>query len=100
MRKLPERRAKTKQKSGLGPDRVVKLNSEPEECSFEVETAAASLPAPVPARPAVVKPIAPARCRVQFTASAELRDKLERLRGLMRSSVPDGDLAKIIEPCF
>ena len=28
---------------------------------------------------------------------AELRDKLERLRGLMRASVPDGDLAAIIE---
>jgi hypothetical protein len=34
---------------------------------------------------------------VQFTASAELHDKLERLRALMRSSVPDGDLAAIIE---
>jgi hypothetical protein len=32
-----------------------------------------------------------------FTASAELHDKLERLRALMRSSVPDGDLAAIIE---
>jgi hypothetical protein len=34
---------------------------------------------------------------VQFTASAGLRDKLERLRALMRSEVPDGDLAAIIE---
>jgi 5-methylcytosine-specific restriction endonuclease McrA len=34
---------------------------------------------------------------VQFTASAELHDKLERLRALMRSQVPDGDLAAIIE---
>jgi hypothetical protein len=34
---------------------------------------------------------------VQFTASAELRDKLERLSALMRSEVPDGDLAAIIE---
>jgi hypothetical protein len=45
----------------------------------------------------VVKPIAPARYKVEFTASAELRDKLERLRALMRSSVADGDLAVIIE---
>jgi len=43
-----------------------------------------------------VEAIAPARYRVQFTASAELRDKLERLRDLMRPSVPDGDLAAII----
>jgi hypothetical protein len=34
---------------------------------------------------------------VQFTASAALRDKLERLRALMRASVPDGDLAAILE---
>jgi hypothetical protein len=45
----------------------------------------------------VVEPLAPARYKVQFTASAELRDKLERLRALMRSSVPDGDLAAVIE---
>ncbi len=34
---------------------------------------------------------------MQFTASTELRDKLERLRALMRSTVPDGDLATIID---
>jgi 5-methylcytosine-specific restriction endonuclease McrA len=45
----------------------------------------------------VVEPLAPGRYRVQFTASAELRDKLERLRSLLRPSVPDGDLAKVIE---
>jgi 5-methylcytosine-specific restriction endonuclease McrA len=47
--------------------------------------------------PAEIQPLAPARYKVQFTASAELRDKLERLRALMRSSVPDGDLAAVIE---
>ena len=54
-------------------------------------------PASPRARPSVVEPLAPARYKVQFTASAELRDKLERLRALMRPSVPDGDLAAIIE---
>jgi 5-methylcytosine-specific restriction endonuclease McrA len=44
-----------------------------------------------------VEPIAPARYQVRFTASAELRDKLERLQALMRSSVPDGDLGRIID---
>ena len=48
-------------------------------------------------RPAAVEPLAPGRYKIQFTASAGLRDKLERLRGLMRVSVPDGDLAAIIE---
>jgi hypothetical protein len=41
--------------------------------------------------------IAPARFRLQFDLDAEFRDKLERLQALMRSSVPDGDLAKIID---
>jgi 5-methylcytosine-specific restriction endonuclease McrA len=34
---------------------------------------------------------------VQFTASAGLKNKLERLRALMGSQVPDGDLAAVIE---
>jgi hypothetical protein len=44
-----------------------------------------------------VQPLAPARYKIQFTASAELHEKLNRLQALMRSSVPDGDLAAIIE---
>jgi hypothetical protein len=49
-----------------------------------------------PSRPAVVQPLAPARFKVQFTASAELCDKLERLTALLRSEVPDGDLSEVI----
>ena len=58
---------------------------------------AALRPASPRTRPAVVEPLAPGRYKVQFTASAELHDKLERLRALMRPSVPDGDLAAIVE---
>ena len=52
-----------------------------------------------PGRPRArdVEPLSPGRYRIQFTAGADLRDKLERLQALMRSSVPDGDLAAIIE---
>ncbi len=50
-----------------------------------------------PARPPVVEPLSPTRYQVRFTASAELREKLVRLQALMRSSVPDGDLARIID---
>ncbi|GMR22779.1 MAG: hypothetical protein BMS9Abin37_1152 [Acidobacteriota bacterium] len=53
-----------------------------------------SAPAPVlPEKPAVVEPLAPARYRVQFTASAEFRDKIDRLSALMRRV----DLAAIME---
>ena len=48
-------------------------------------------------RPAVVEPLSPARYKVQFTASAELHDKLERLQALLRSQVPDGDLGAIVD---
>ena len=57
-------------------------------------------PAPAPApkaadKPPVVEPLAlaPARYKVQFTASAELHDKLQRLAALM----PGADLASMIE---
>jgi hypothetical protein len=46
---------------------------------------------------AVVEPLAPARFKVQFTASAALRDKLERLTALLRSELPNGDLAAVID---
>jgi len=51
----------------------------------------ASTPPPPP-RPAV-QPLAPARYKVQFTASAELREKLGRLQALS----PGADLAQVIE---
>ncbi len=46
---------------------------------------------------AVMAPIAPSRYKVQFTASGELHDKVERARGLLRRQVPDGDLAVIFD---
>ena len=51
----------------------------------------------MPPRPALVEPLSPTRYKVQFTASAELHDKLERLQALVRSQGRDGDLAAIIE---
>ncbi|HSD27102.1 MAG TPA: hypothetical protein VLL75_07335 [Vicinamibacteria bacterium] len=50
-----------------------------------------------PLPPADVRPLAPGRYKVQFTATSGLHEKLERLRALMRSQVPDGDLGAIIE---
>jgi hypothetical protein len=50
-----------------------------------------------PASAALVEPLAATRYKVQFTASTELREKLERLQALMRAKIPDGDLAAIIE---
>ena len=86
IRKLPERPALGRESvSQLGAPRV-------ESDSVKLESRMA-----LPARPAVVEPLAPSRYQVRFTASVELREKLERLQALMRCSVPDGDLARIIE---
>ena len=58
------------------------------------------VPGPAPARTpeapdksAVVEPLAPSRYRVQFTASAQLHDKLQRLAALM----PGADLVSMLE---
>jgi 5-methylcytosine-specific restriction endonuclease McrA len=50
-----------------------------------------------PARRAAVEPLSRGSYKVSFTASAELHDKLERLQALTHSSVPDGDLGRVIE---
>jgi len=85
VRKLPERTERTPHVPQLRPDAVTFLH----------------IPAPAPTQQAsrrpVVQPLAPARYKVQFTAGAQLHEKLNRLQALMRSSVPDGDLAAIID---
>jgi hypothetical protein len=98
MRKLPQKRQTPAPGAPLGqdPGRLAALELVPDRVGAP---ATASTPAPpsAPSRPAIVVPLSPTRYQVQFTASAELRDKLERLSALMRSEVPDGDLAMIIE---
>jgi hypothetical protein len=112
VRKLPERRlvppptpaARLESDDTTPPAPPASLGADPVASTDTGGSAKAPLPqvqlrpdAVASPRPAVVEPLAPGRYRVQFTASAELHDKLERLRGLMRPSVPDGDLAAIIE---
>jgi hypothetical protein len=58
----------------------------------------ASLPgAPLPARPALVRPLAPDRYEVRFTASAETCAKLRRAQDLLRHAIPSGDTAAIVD---
>jgi 5-methylcytosine-specific restriction endonuclease McrA len=99
MRRLPERREpmETTPKNQLGPDLVDYSKSLSERDIPQSEKPFLTPPASAPSKPAVLEPLAPAKYKIQFTASAELRDKLQCLQALMRSSVPDGDLATIIE---
>jgi len=96
IRKLPDRHGKNRAASDpeLRPDAVQRTESaHPPEVGMGV----AAPPVAAAARHTAPEPLSPARYKIQFTASAEFRDKLERLRSLMRSSVPDGDLAAIVE---
>jgi len=116
MRKLPQRRPAPGLGAPLGPSQVwrtVELGPDRVEIPltpttiqgldragagfFQLGPDGVETPPPNPSRPAVVESLSPDRYKVQFTASVQLRDKLERLLALMRSEVPDGDLATIIE---
>jgi hypothetical protein len=49
-----------------------------------------------PPRAERLEPLSPGRYRIQFTADAALKEKLELARDLMRHTLPGGDLAAII----
>jgi len=117
MRKLPAPRGRAQLGAGLsereGEPASVELGliSEPRPDGVASPDPKAGLPllrpdavgasqvsrATSPVPPATVQPMAPGRYKVQFTASAAFRDKLERLRALMLTRVPDGDLTAILE---
>lgn len=44
-----------------------------------------------------IRVTAPERYRVQFTAAAEMRERIQRLQDLLRHRIPDGDLAAVID---
>jgi len=81
----------------LSPGRVESIPSlTTAVASPEPGLASAALPLGQP-RGATVETLSPGRYKVQFTASAVLRDKLERLAAHMRAAGHDGDLAAVIE---
>ena len=81
VRKLPERRMLERVGQGSAPVPMLELRPD----------------GVAPPSPPVVQPLSPGRYKVQFTASAELQRKLERLQALMGSKGRDGDLAAVIE---
>jgi hypothetical protein len=52
---------------------------------------------PLVARRPVVRPLAPQRYEVRFTASAETRERLRRAQDLLGHAVPSGDVAQVID---
>jgi hypothetical protein len=52
---------------------------------------------PAPARRPVLRPLAPDRYEIRFTASAQTREKLRHAQDLLRHAIPSGDLAEVID---
>ncbi len=50
-----------------------------------------------PPAPAVIRPLAPERYKVQFTIGPDTHRKLRALQDLMRHVIPDGDVAEIFD---
>jgi hypothetical protein len=50
-----------------------------------------------PPRPPEIQPVSGARYSVRFTASAELREKLQTATDLLRHQIPSGDLAQVVD---
>lgn len=59
--------------------------------------AATTQPSPPVAMQSRLEPLSASSYRVEFTASADLRDKIERARNLLGHSIPGGDLAGLFE---
>jgi len=81
------------------PNRAPASAPEPESETLRLDSGgdlpALTLEAPV--RPAVIAPLAPERYKVQFTASAEMNEKLRLAQELLRHQIPDGDIAQVID---
>jgi hypothetical protein len=82
------------QRSDVVPGEVMVSH---EELVVPKEHAVGAPPRRVAPPPPAFQPLSAARYKVQFTAGAALHEKLERLRALLRSEVPDGDLGRVVE---
>ena len=80
---------------GDGPPPVVDPSTPP--AAPTVPTTPPTRVATPPAAPAVVTPLAPARFKIQFTASGELNDKITHAQALLRHQIPSGDLAAVFD---
>ena len=91
IRKLPERQREASERAA--EDVTSSAQSTPSGKSSSPGETSPKLEARRQDKPPVVEPLAPSRYRIQFTASAELHDKIERLAALM----PGADLVSMME---
>ena len=81
----------------VSPDRVAGSEPRPDPFGRDASQLRPDGVGRVASEVASIQPLGLARYKVQFTASASLRAKLERLRAMMRPEVPNGDLAAIVD---
>jgi hypothetical protein len=96
VRKVPVRAAGRRDAGNSGQQRAPAAAASRES----INSAHAALPvsgAHSPVRPDVIAPLAPERYKVQFTATRELHDRLRRAQDLLRHSIPDGDIAAVVD---
>jgi hypothetical protein len=79
------------------PDVASSIRKLPERIVLAVQSTQPAQPMETPARKPQVQALSEARYRVQLTASAQLRDKLEHARRLMSHRHPTGDFAVVVE---
>lgn len=71
----------------------------PEACEAPLSavTPTSGSQASLPVRPAIVRPLAPERYKIQLTVGRETYCKLRQVQDLLRHAIPDGDPAAIFE---
>jgi hypothetical protein len=92
VRKLPERKLPV-----VNGAAIIDPSHESLPAVARPETSDAPVPAVAAHRPAEIRPLAPERYKIQFTASRECYERLRRAQDLLRHAVPNGDPAVIFE---
>jgi hypothetical protein len=91
VRKLPSPVQTSSAPRGASPPETTHVAEPPRHAPA---TAPGELPA---ARPALVRPLAPERYKVQFTVGSDTLEKLRRVQDLLRHRVPTGDVAAVFD---
>jgi len=106
VRKVPSRPAAAAPTVEVAPAGAAAPNASPPVAGGEALAAAPATAAgaepplvvPVPAAPRpVVRPLAPERYEIRFTASREMREKLRVAQDLLGHAIPSGDLAQVFD---
>lgn len=79
------------------PPTITPVTPEPAQGELSTWSGTGNTAPPAQAPRPRVEPLSPASVRVEFTAHAAFRDKLELAQGLLSHKVPTGDLATILE---